>query len=183
MYGGYAVYFGARIKYKDPRAFFALQARALAWGVAPNWQRVSFDFAEGRLDGSIEILRRVASFRKAAKEFFKYGSLEDALRMADDVPLCHIEWQGADGEQCGKTFSADIPEVFGTVWRDSSGSRSAVCVVNAGDVRRTIRFAPVFEKDPVLLKIEGEEPSKLGKDGSLLSLEIPSQGLALLVEQ
>ena len=59
----------------------------------------------------------------------------------------------------------------------------AVCVVNAGDVRRTIRFAPVFENDPVLLKVEGEEPSKLGKDGSLLSLEIPPQGLALLVER
>ena len=183
VYGGYAVYFGARMKYKDPRAFFALQARALAWGVAPNWQRVSFDFVEGRLDGSIEILRRVARVRKAAKEFLKYGSLEDALRIVDNVPFFHIEWQGADGEQCGKTFSADLPEVFGTVWRDSSGSRSAACVVNAADVRRTIRFAPVFEKDPVLLKVEGEEPSKLGKDGSLLSLEIPPQGLALLVER
>jgi hypothetical protein len=182
VYGGYAVYFGARIKCKDPQAYFALQARAMAWGVAPNWQRISDDFVFGRIEGSIDTLRRVARMRKMAGEFLKYGSLEDELRILDVVKRRRVNWYGADGEQCGKPFSAELPEVFGTVWRSRSGSRNAVCVVNIGDAAHTIRFESVFKRIPVLLVVEGEAASKMSIEGSVVSLVIPPQGLAVLTD-
>ena len=180
VYGGHAVYFGARMKYEDPEAFFALQARAPVWGIAPNWQRISDDFVEGRLPGAIEILRRVARIRKAAAAFLKYGSLEDELRLLGDAGTRRVDWLGADGDQWGKRFSADMPDVFGTVWSDVSGTRSAVCAVNICDTPRTIRFKSIFSTHPQLLAVEGENKAEMNEDGDILSLELPPLGIAVL---
>ena len=180
VYGGYATYFGARINYEKPLDYFAVQARQLVWGVAPNWQRLNKQFIGEERPDAVSVLGRMARIRKTAAAFLKYGTLEDELRIKGDVPKRRVEWLGADGDQWGKPFAADFPTAFGTVWHDFTGARTAVFAVNICTGAKTVRFESVFADDPAVMTVEGEGMPILRKSDRMLELEIPANGVAIL---
>ena len=74
-----------------------------------------------------------------------------------------------------------MPAVFGTVWKDSSGKRTAVIAVNVSDEKRTVRFRlPAGMK--TLSPMEGVPAAEVSVSGDMATLTIASRQYAALVD-
>ena len=89
--------------------------------------------------------------RLAHKEFFLEGELEGELPTPPEYPTVGVKWNRVQGQSSIAGFR--MPAVMGTVWRDATGKRRCVCLVNIsgqeqtysyrlGDTEKTVRLPP-----------------------------------------
>ena len=120
VYQGYCIHFGRSVGCGKPHQThawrFLQDAKTVLWGEAPGWIGPHIYILPTYFDEA-ENLRTVAKFRREQADFLVYGSLENEVR-----------------------FEGDDPEVYGTVWKDASGKRTAAAFVNAGASEKRIRY-------------------------------------------
>lgn len=153
VYSGYTVYFGTVSASRgEPRAFFANLAKSTLWGCATGrWGYFRMYMPPKRkspvqdeADRNAETIYDCARVRMAAADFLVYGHLEDELRPLDAVPTVRLAWLSPMRPRPGKPApypdGVEMPAVFGTVWRDVTGTRKAVLLANRSDKVQTVRF-------------------------------------------
>jgi len=120
VYQGYCVHFGRAVGCDKPHQTrvwrFLQDAKTVLWGEAPGWIGPHIYLLRHYADEA-ENLLQVARFRRAYADFLVYGSLENEIR-----------------------FEKDDPNVYGTVWRDAYGARTAAAFVNASDRAQDVRY-------------------------------------------
>ena len=120
VYQGYCIHFGRSVGCGKPHQThawrFLQDAKTVLWGEAPGWIGPHIYILPTYFDEA-ENLRAVAKFRREQADFLVYGSLENEVR-----------------------FEVDDPEVYGTVWKDASGRRTAAAFVNAGMSEKRVRY-------------------------------------------
>ncbi len=141
VYQGYCIHFGRRVGCDAPHQTkswrFLQDAKTVLWGEAPGWIGAHIFIVQHYRDEA-DNLMQVAKFRRAHAEFLVYGSLENEARLEE-----------ADAD------------VYGTVWKDAKGERTAVAFVNASSVAKRVRYrcpgeerVREVELPPMQLKME-----------------------------
>ena len=141
VYQGCCIHFGRRVGCNAPHQTkawrFFQDAKTVLWGEAPGWIGAHVFILQQCRDEA-ENLLQVAKFRRAHEEFLVYGSLENEVRLE-------------------KTDA----EVYGTVWKDAKGERTAAAFVNASAVAKRVRYwcpgkegVHEVELPPMQLKME-----------------------------
>lgn len=182
VYSGYTTYFGARLMPWDTsEALFAVEARALLWGVTPGWTGV-WTFGKGR-EKWADVLLKAGRIRHATRDFLAYGTLLDELRMEERQPEISFEKKQRNrnkrDEFIVSTFS--IPRVFGTVWKDVSGRRTAVFAANISETVQTVRFR-LPQGVSALSPLSGDQPAKMSVSGGVAELSISPRQIVVLAE-
>ena len=120
VYQGYCIHFGRRVGCNAPHQTtawrFLQDAKTVLWGEAPGWIGAHV-FILNHYRDEAENLLKVAKFRRAHADFLVYGSLENEVRL--DEP---------------------DSDVYGTIWKDANGKRTAVAFVNASAVVKRVRY-------------------------------------------
>ena len=169
VYSGRAIYYGCIESLKDsPAAFRAYQMRDFTCGVLQGWLdrwNVTLpEFAEHQ-----KCLRTCARVRRAAEEFMVYGTLEDEVRFVGTVPeekfTYHSVWRTYD-------YHWTMPLVIGNVWKNLSGTATAIVVANASDKRQAVRFRlPIRGFAPQ--HVSGVADAEYIEDGGVGILDMP----------
>lgn len=133
VYSGYTIYFTSPQSSQDSLdAFCAAQARDFLWGCQLGWNDPWILQAAQREKQRFQY--DLCRYRLAAKDFMVYGQLLGELHPQTEVPMATHLWHR------NRPHTAHVPEVMGTVWRDSAG-RLAVVVVNASGSPRRLSFS------------------------------------------
>ena len=181
VYSGYTTYFGTRFQPIDAvETAFAVQARGLVWGMTPGWS-ATWILNKGK-DAWLDCVRKAGVVRRAAREFLAYGTLVDELRLEEKQPVVQFDMKRKKNRtKPAEPYEYFMPAVFGTVWKDSSGKRTAVIAVNVSDEKRTVRFRlPAGVK--TLSSMEGVPAAEVSVSGDMATLAIAPRQYAALVD-
>ena len=120
VYQGYCIHFGRSVgcdkPYQTHAWRFLQDAKTVLWGEAPGWIGAHI-FLLSHYADEAENLRAVAKFRRAHADYLVYGTLENEVR-----------------------FESSDPAVYGTVWKNAAGDRTAVALVNASPEAKNVRY-------------------------------------------
>lgn len=145
VYGGYSTYFASELDMKTEFIpFWAIYARATAWGVASGLS-YSWPLNHGK-ERFGEAFAACARFREEAKEFLAYGHFTGDIKF--DVPpkTFHTTWPNRNG----KFLSGDFPEVLGAAWQNADDSRRAAVLANLTDREQEVSFTKPFAGKAIL---------------------------------
>ncbi len=181
VYSGYGMFFGSSISLKVPdESFFRYQAHNFVYGLVPGpygrWDITLDEFAAKRA-----YLERCIRFRRAARTYLVEGRIEGELKVLGELPTakydCPRTWQ--EYYQVKDDTVWEFPDVFATVWSDSTRGGVAVVVANCAKTPQTIRFqVPAAGLRPVAM--DGLEVSEYAEAKGIGTLTIPPRGFALL---
>ncbi len=144
VYSGYLVYHGIRMMPGNAAdAFFAAHARQLLWGVTPGWI-FSWLFEYPKFASKAAIVGRMGRLHKAAKKYLAYGRYVEDLSIEEKLPRIGFDFNDyaseADGAKPISSTRAELPVVFGSVWKSFEGKSWGVLAANVSDERRTVSF-------------------------------------------
>ena len=127
IYSGYTVYFSSVSDPKDTLdSFCAQQGRDFVFGCQIGWNDPwILDDAHKE---HLAFVARLAKARVANKDFFLTGELLGELPAPPELPTVEVQWN-----RIGMYYSSTrfrMPAVIGSVWRDASGGRRRVFLVN-----------------------------------------------------
>ena len=180
VYGGYTTYFCIEEEADDePQAIFARQMQGVMNGqVSGSWDdKRLFDAnpAKRTLKAQADVLYRAAKFRKAAREYVAYGTLEDELRTLEPNEKVTFTHQLTRGRAPGKPpTKVDYRSIIGVVRENVEHDRAAVFAANVTDATRKFSFkAPGVE--PVVRTIPGEPVPEIQSENGIVSLSLKPQ--------
>jgi hypothetical protein len=183
VYGGYTTYFCIEQEADDePAAIFARQIQGVMNGqVSGSWDSAAlFDANPSKrtLAAQADVLYRAAKFRKAARDFVAYGTLEDELRTLEPnekVTFTHHPTRGrAQGRPATKV---DYRSIVGVVRENVEHDRAAVFAANVSAEARTFSFrAPGIE--PQVRAIPGERVPEIRAQGGVVTMTLKPQEIA-----
>ncbi|MCQ2391066.1 MAG: DUF6259 domain-containing protein [Kiritimatiellae bacterium] len=173
VYSGYTVYFGTPVQgWDSPETLWALETRALLWGVAPGWVG-HWTFNKGREDYARNLLA-IGRVRHAARDFLAWGTLEGPLRFSEEVKTVPVTWKVRKGKtEDFVVRTAEFPGVQGTWWRDATGGRTALVVANFAARPNAVSFVlPQGVTALVPRAIEGQPTvaARIGAEKASLTL-------------
>ena len=180
VYSGRAIYFGSEENMCDPPdTFESWQYRQFTWGVLPGWFD-RWDLGDGKFAAQRNLILRVAKIRRAAEAFMVYGSLADEVRFAEPPPVreYRMNYLWRPNTWIDKVH---MPDLHGTVWRDVSGTKSAVFAANATASSRRVKFRLPCRglKAVELPETVGVSYSEVDDMGEL---SLPAHGIAFLTD-
>jgi hypothetical protein len=148
VYGGYATYFGSYLHPStDFPSYWAITARATAWGVAPGWYHVwPMDAGKERFG---DALAYCARFREEAKEFLAYGHLAGDVHFETSPGLLDLSWPNPMNGGAN-TVSGKLPEVMGTVWMNADDSKRGIVLANLSGREVKVRVVDPVDEEVVL---------------------------------
>lgn len=144
VYGGYATYFGSYQREDTPfDAFFAVQARALLWGVSPGWLHSwPVEDKNARAGNAWADLARI---RERGKEFFVYGHPVGEVKFGETPEMFTCQFTESMAGQW--KVSAHFPVVMGLVWKNVDDSKSCMVIANLTGVERNVVALNPFRRD------------------------------------
>lgn len=143
VYGGYATYFGSYQREEtDFPSFFAIQARALLWGVAPGWLHSWPVEDKNAQQGNA--WAELARLRERWKEYLAFGRLIGDVRFAEEQERNQFSWvnpmTGVD------VVKAEFPVLVGAVWTRQDEKATCAIVANLSEQKRGADLVWPFEK-------------------------------------
>ncbi len=133
VYSGYTVYFSSNESEKDSLdSYCAQQGQDFLWGCQLGWNDTwVLDDAHKE---HLAFTARLCLERIARKEFFLEGELIGEIPMPSDLPTVEVRWKRRGNYCDGMRFR--MPAVRGAVWRDFTGKRRYIVLVNiSGDMQ------------------------------------------------
>ena len=129
VYSGYAVYF-ASVEDEKGRdtldSYCAQQGQDFLWGVQLGWNDPwILDDAHRE---QLAFTERLCRARVENKDFFLTGELLGELPTPPGMPTVEVQWRRRGNYCDGTRFR--VPAVRGAVWRDVSGARTCLFLVN-----------------------------------------------------
>ena len=139
VYGGYTTYFASELDFNTEFVpFWAIYARATAWGVEPGLS-YSWPLNPGK-ERFGEAFATCARFREEAKEFLAYGHLVGEVRFTKAPATFRTSWP----KDRTKALSGEFPEVYGAIWQNVDDTKRAVVLANNTDREQTVSFSEPF---------------------------------------
>ena len=181
VYSGYTTYFGTRFQPIDKaETAFAVQARGLVWGMTPGWSGI-WILNKGK-EAWLDCVRKAGVVRRAAREFLAYGTFVDELRLEEEQPVVQFDIKRQlIRRKPAIPYEYSMPAVFGSVWKDSSGSRTAVVAANVSDEKRTFRFR-LPDGVKTLSPMQGANAVEMSISGDIVTVTLASREFAALVD-
>jgi hypothetical protein len=186
VYSGYTTYFGARMQpYDSPEVFHAFQVRSLIWGAVSGWMHPWMFSGKNKSEKAIDSLLATGRVRKAAREFLAFGTLENELRTFDPLPEVKFTWKRKEKRNKSKQeyneFSATMPAVVGTIWKNNDGSRDAVIAANVSQSKQVVRFEiPFGGKTLQPINVEGMDPVEYSIKDRIVTLCLSPRQISVL---
>lgn len=145
VYGGYSTYFASELDFDTEFVpFWAIYARATAWGVASGLS-YSWPLNSGK-ERFGAAFADCARFREKAKEFLAYGHFTGDVKFDVEPAKFSTSWPGRHGS----VYTGEFPEVYGAAWLNADDTRRAVVLVNMTDREQRVSFGEPFRGDAVL---------------------------------
>lgn len=128
---------------------------------------------------------RLHRVRKAAREFLAYGTLEGELQPLDPPPEVEFTWKRKDkrnkSKQAYNDFSAAMPAVVGTVWKNHDGSRDAVIAANVSSAKQVVRFMIPSSSDTLSpVSVDGMDPVECSIKDRIVTLSLLPRRISVL---
>lgn len=189
VYSGYTTYFGARMQpYDSPEVFHAFQVRSLIWGAISGWMHPWMFSGKNKNAMVVDSLLKTGRVRRAARDFLAYGTLEGELRPLNALKTVEFSWErkakGKKAKQAVNVFTATMPAVVGTVWKNHDGTREAVIAANVSSEKQVVRFAlPSQGGRMAPLDIEGSDPVRYSVRGGIAELNLEPREIVVLATQ
>jgi hypothetical protein len=136
----------------------------------------------------VDSLLKTGRVRRAARDFLAYGTLEDELRPLNALKTVEFSWErkakGKKAKQPVNVFTATMPAVVGTVWKNHDGTRDAVIAANVSSEKQVVRFAlPSQGGKMAPLDIEGSDPVRYSVSGGIAELHMAPRQIVVLATQ
>ena len=183
IYSGYTTFFNSEENATDdPKAFFALQARAVLRGIAiGTWEDAGL--FDGTMKAQSDIIHTLARVRTAAAEFLAYGQLEDELRFASPVGQVKYVFSPTRPHRRPNPVAIEFPAVVGTAWKTVDGRKYAIFAANVSSQRQDFRFhLPSALAKGAMLKALPDQPGiEFSAEGPVGKLSLPPQAIAWVV--
>lgn len=137
VYGGYATYFGSYLHPEtDFEPYWAITARATAWGIAPGWCHM-WPINKGK-ERFGDALAYCARFREKARDFLAYGHLVGSVKFASEPETFETSWPNPMNGGAN-VITGSFPAVMGTVWMNFDDTRRAAVLANLSGRPQKVR--------------------------------------------
>lgn len=135
VYSGFTAYFGCLESSRDSLATFSmLQGTSFIWGLQPGWLKVEFLKQKEKA----ELVKELALFRMAARDFLLYGELVDEVRIEPQPDKLAATIYGFFADI--SAYNSLFPAVRGSIWRTYDGKSLGIVVLNTDSKPRNARF-------------------------------------------